>query len=243
MRRREFISLVGGATASPLVARAEQSAKMKRIAMVHTYEAARDMIASYHPFYGAFFNELSRAGYIEGKNLDVERYSADGRPERYDELVRNVLDTRPDAIYALDGALTVLFKASTTTIPILAISNDPVAEGLVPNIARPGGNITGVSIDLGSEIWGKRIGVLKEALPKISNVGVIALSAKVWETVSGMAARQAAKSASISMTVVALDEEANVAAYQRVFAAIEQKRLDAIVVSETPVHVISPGDA
>jgi len=173
MKRREFITLVSGAAASPLVARAQQPAKMKRIAMVHPSEPAASMIASYHRTYRAFFDELSRLGFVEGKNLIVERYSAEGQFDRFAQLARAVADTRPDAIFALDGSLGIEFKAATTTIPIVTTSNDPVALGLVSNIARPGGNVTGTAIDAGLEIWGKRIGLLKEALPKMSNVRII----------------------------------------------------------------------
>ena len=76
MKRREFITLIGGAAASPLVARAQQPAKMKRIAMVSPSEPVANMVASYHRFYHAFFDELSRLGFVEGRSLVVERYSA-----------------------------------------------------------------------------------------------------------------------------------------------------------------------
>jgi putative tryptophan/tyrosine transport system substrate-binding protein len=110
-------------------------------------------------------------------------------------LTRDVVDTRPDAIYALEGTLGVAFKAASTTIPIVATSFDPVALGLVSNIARPGGNVTGTAIDAGMEIWGKRIGLIKEALPKLSNVRIIAQSRKGWEGLFGSAVRQAGKAA------------------------------------------------
>src|ERR1700676_2386915 len=101
MKRREFITLIGGAAASVYTARAQQRAKMKRIAMVHPTEPVANMVASNHRFYGAFFEELGRAGYLEGKNLVVERYSAAGQPDRFAPLAREVADTHPDAIYAI----------------------------------------------------------------------------------------------------------------------------------------------
>ena len=157
MKRRTFIALIGGAAASASTARAQQSAKMKRIAMVHPSDPVANMVASYHPFYRAFFDEVNRSGYVEGKNLFVERYSAGGHPDRFVQLARDVADTHPDAIFSIDPDLGLAFKAATTTISVVTTSVDPVATGLVSNFARPGGNVTGTSVDSGLEIWGKWI--------------------------------------------------------------------------------------
>ncbi|MCK1292415.1 MULTISPECIES: ABC transporter substrate binding protein [unclassified Bradyrhizobium] len=88
------------------------------------------------PQYRAFFEELSRLGYVEGQNLVIDRYSGEGRPERYSELVRDVINTHPDLILAVAARLSLDFKMATTTIPIVTIVNDPVALGLVASIAR-----------------------------------------------------------------------------------------------------------
>jgi putative tryptophan/tyrosine transport system substrate-binding protein len=166
MKRREFITLLGGAAAAwPLMAREQQPAKMKRIAMVHSSDRVVNMVASYRRSYHGVFDELSRLGFEEGKNLVVERYSAGGQIDRYAQLARDVVDTRPNAIFSLDSNLGLAFKAATTTIPIVTMSGDPVVTGLVSNIARPGGNVTGTAVNAGLEIWGKRIGLLKEGLP------------------------------------------------------------------------------
>src|ERR1700722_5591559 len=118
MQRRTFIHLIGCAAALPLAARA-QPAKRKRIAMVHPSDPAASMVAGYHRTYRGFFGELGRLGFVEGKNLIVERHSAGGQPDRYAQLVGEVVETRPDAILALDSRLGSLFKAATTTIPIV----------------------------------------------------------------------------------------------------------------------------
>jgi putative tryptophan/tyrosine transport system substrate-binding protein len=180
MQRRTFITLIGGAAASPLAARAQQPAKMKRIAVVRPSEPMEPRVD------GAFFDEMSRLGFVEFKNLAVERYSAAGQPDRFAPLAREVVETHPDAIYAISSLLGLAFKAATTTIPIVCVTSDPVAAGLVSNIARPGGNITGSSVDAGFEIWGKRIGLLKEALPNLSNIFFIAEKTARWEGVSGV---------------------------------------------------------
>ena len=236
MRRREFITLIGGAAASPLVARAQQSAKIKRIALVHPSEAAASMVASYHRTYRAFFDEVKRLGFVEGTNLVVDRYSALGQRDRYAQLVREIVDTHPDAIFAIEAGLALASKVVTTTIPIVTISGDPVVIGLVSNIARPGGNITGTALFAGHEIWGKRIGLLKEFVPRLFNVSIVAGPRKSWEGPIAGAVGQAAEATGIPLKAVVFDEKIDEAAYQRVFAAFEQNRPDALMVSKFPVH-------
>ncbi len=103
MRRRDFITALGAAATWPLAARAQQPAKMKRIALVTSSAKVSEISVNGRPYYRAFFEELSRLGYVEGQNLGVERYSGEGRPERYAELARDVVNTHPDLI--LTGAL------------------------------------------------------------------------------------------------------------------------------------------
>ena len=237
MRRRDFITALGTAAAWPLAARAQQPAKMKRIAYVHSAGNVSRISVSGEPFYRAFFEELSRMGYVEGQNLGVERYSGEGRTERYAELARDVVNTHPDLILAVGGRLSLDFKMATTTIPIVTMIIDPIALGLVASIARPGGNITGVAISAGLEIIGKRMGLLVEAMPKLSTVGYLA-SRPFWEDPRGAAVREAAKQAGISLSPVmlsAFDE----AEYQRVFRSMEQDRADAFMVSDEPENSIN----
>jgi putative ABC transport system substrate-binding protein len=97
-----------------------------------------------NPANAAFFKELRRLGYIEGVSLVVTRYSADGREERFPKLCQEVVRTNPDIIVTVTSRLVLSFKVATDTIPVVAIMADPVPYGIVTNIARPGGNITGV---------------------------------------------------------------------------------------------------
>ena len=141
MQRREFITLFGGAaTTWPLAARAQQPAKMKRIAIVFPSAKVSEISLSGPPRYRAFFEELSRLNYVEDQNIKVERYSGEGHPERYAELARHVVNTHPDLIFALGTLLSLEFKMATATIPIVTVVGDPIALGLVESIARPGGN-------------------------------------------------------------------------------------------------------
>jgi len=212
---------------------------MKRIAFVHpsakVSEISSDISVSGRPYYRAFFEELSRLGYVEGQNLGVERYSGEGRPERYAELVRDVVNTHPDLIIAVAARLSLDFKTATTTIPIVSLINDPIALGLVPSIARPGGNITGVTISGGLELIGKRMGLLVEAMPKLSTVSYL-VSRPYWEDPRGAAAREAAKQAGISLKAALLGSAFDEAEYQRVFRSMEQDRADALMVSDEAEH-------
>src|SRR5712672_2276869 len=232
MRRRDFITALGTAATWPLAARAQQPTKMKRIAFVHPSNKVSELSVSGSRSFRAFFEELSRLGYVEGQNLGVERHSGEGRPERYAELARDVVNTHPDLIIAVGGRLSLDFKMATTIIPIVTIIIDPIALGLVASIARPGGNITGVAISAGLEIIGKRMGLLVEAMPKLSTVGYLA-SRSFWEDPRGAAAREAAKRAGIVLSPAMLGAF-NEAEYQRVFRSMEQDRADAFMISDEP---------
>src|SRR6478672_9049174 len=113
MRRRDFIAALGTAATWPLAARAQQPAKMKRIAIVSPSATVSEISLSGLPQYRAFFEELSRLGYDEGQNFGVERYSGGGQPERYADLVRDVVKTHPDLIVAVAARLSLDFKIAT----------------------------------------------------------------------------------------------------------------------------------
>jgi putative tryptophan/tyrosine transport system substrate-binding protein len=230
MRRREFILIGGAAAAWPLVARAQQSSSMKRIAMVSPATKIGDMGANGHPLYRMIFEELSRLGYDEGRNLVVERYSGEGRTEHYAELARNVVNTHPDLIHSQTTRLALNFKAATTTIPIVATTADPIAGGLVSSVARPGGNITGVSVDAGIEVLGKRLALLLEATSKLSNARFL-VSRLGWEGFVGAAVIDASRQAGISLAGEPMNTF-NEQEYQRAFNAMEHERVDGILVSD-----------
>ena len=236
MQRREFIKVLGVAAATwPLLARAQQATKMPRIALVLSAGEISTISVSDNTAFGAFFEELSRLGYVEGQNLRVERYSGEGRTERYPELARHVVNTHPDLILTVGGRLSLDFKMATTTIPIVTMVIDPIAMGLTASLARPGGNITGVTISGGLEVIGKRMGLLVEAMPKLSTVGFLA-SRPFWEDARGAAARDAAKSAGVALSPAVLGTAFSAAEYERTFMSLKQDRTDALMVSEEPEH-------
>src|SRR3954454_14866776 len=155
MRRREVLGallfVAGGK-------RAEAQNRPHRIAVVHGSALITEMTeAGGHPGYRGFFAELKRLGYLEGSNLAVGRYTGAGRTEHYVEVARYVVQSNPDLVVASSNRLVRPFKEATTTIPIVGLMAAPVEAGLVANLARPEGNITGVTVDAGPELYGKRL--------------------------------------------------------------------------------------
>jgi putative ABC transport system substrate-binding protein len=162
-----------------------------------------------------------------------ERYSAEGRTDQFSELARDVVRSNPDLINADMTGLVLALKAATTTIPIVAVTTDPVAAGIVPSLSRPGGNITGVSINAGPEFSGKYIELLREAVPGLSSVGFLA-SRKGWELPEGAAMQEAARRVQISLIGPPLDYPLDVAEYRRVIAAMAQAGAQALIVFRQP---------
>ena len=166
MRRREFVASIGVAIAASPSALAQRGSKQLRIAFVHSGIPAADLTESAGPFWvRRFLQELRRLGYVEGETVVVQRYSAEGHQERFAALAREVVTSEPDLIVMNYSVLARAFQAATSTIPLIGLVADPVRTGLVASLARPGGSFTGVSIDAGAEIIGKRLQLLKELLP------------------------------------------------------------------------------
>jgi len=121
----------------------------------------------------AFRQELSKLGWIEGKNTSIEYRFAEGKPDRLPELVAELVRLRVDVIMVTGGPTALAAKKATSTIPIVIMTSaDPVGEGLVSSLARPGGNVTGLSA-LSPELNTKRLEILKDAVPKLARVGVL----------------------------------------------------------------------
>jgi putative ABC transport system substrate-binding protein len=227
MRRREFITLLGGAAAWPLGARAQKPEQMRRIAFVHPSTATMAELRA-GPF-RAFLEELGRLGYVEGQNLTVELFSAEGKRENFAELAHDVVRLNPDAILTIGQPMALRLKSATSTIPIVAGTGDPVHGGLVASLARPGANITGVSIDAGMDVYGKRLGLLKEAIPGLARMSFLA-SRPNWQDFEGPTVREAAQRVDISLVGSLVDDPMQEADYRRAFAAIAQEGVDAILV-------------
>ena len=173
MRRRQFIAGLMFAAAMGR-AQAQQTGKVYRIAFANPVVPVADINQASKGSFAipAIFEELTRLGYVEGVNLLIERYSGEGRALRYTDLAREIVSRNPDLIVAMGTFLVLDVKAATSTIPIVGVFGDAIESGIVPSLARPGGNITGVSVNVGWEQWAKRIQLLKEAVPQNNQIGV-----------------------------------------------------------------------
>ena len=143
MRRRDFIAgLTFAATMGP--AQEQQTGKVFRIAFAHPTTPVADLNQASQGSLvtPAIFEELIRLGYVEGRNLLIERYSGEGRAAHYPDLARQIVSRNPDLIIAIASVFVRDVKAATSTIPIVGLFADPIGRGIVPNLARPGGNIT-----------------------------------------------------------------------------------------------------
>src|SRR5262249_55526644 len=147
---------------------AQERTKQRRIAIVAAGGKPENLSEAGSSFWRAFFEELRRLGHAEGGDLIVERYSAEGHPGRYPDLARDVVSLSPDVIFLIGNQLVRAFRPFSGTTPIVAALGDPLATGMVESLARPGGFLTGVSSDAGIEIWGKRVQLLKEAIPSMN---------------------------------------------------------------------------
>src|SRR5437588_4521641 len=202
MKRREFITLLGGASAAwPLTARTQQPATQHRIAIFHPAIPTTLLTETGGgSAWRAFFGELRRLGYVEGENLIIERYSAEGHHERYADLAREIVTRNPDVIVTGTNPVVTAFKAVTSTIPVVAFMIDPLQARLVTSLGRPGGNLTGITLDAGIENWGKRLQLLKEAIPSAVTVAFLGMR-DGWEGSSGQVVRNAAAQLGISLAV------------------------------------------
>ena len=229
MRRREFLAGLLLA-AAPRAAAAQQRTPPPRIAIFHpAIPVAMLTETGGGTAWRAFFGELRRLGYVEGQNLNIERYSAEGHHERYADIAREIVARRPDLIVTGTNPVVIAFGAATSTIPVVAFMVDPLKAGLVASLARPGGNLTGITLDAGIEIWGKRLELLKEAVPSTTRAAFLAMR-DGWEGPFGEALRDVGSRLGISL-VSMLPNTGTPAEIERVFAAMAQQRPDAVLVS------------
>jgi len=227
MKRRDF--LIAAAILAPAIrhASAQQPATKKRLAtIVYNIETTR---IGGHPFATIFLEELQRLGYVEGGNLIIDRWLY--QSGRLDEIARKVVGSNPDVISSPGTPMTVSLRKATTTIPIVAITGDPIRFGLISNIARPGGNITGVSVDAGAEVWAKRLELLSNAVPKLVNV-VFVSTEGAWRGAGGQVVRDAAQKLGISLVRATLNSPYGEAEYRSAFSSIQRDQVDGLILSD-----------
>ncbi|MGB9000236.1 MAG: ABC transporter substrate-binding protein [Pseudolabrys sp.] len=167
MKRRDFVTLLGGTAAAwPLAAFAQQPAKPPTIGFLGADASA------FAPWAAAFVAGLRDLGWIEGRTIVIEYRWSEGRPERYAEIAAEFVRLKVDVIVTV-GTAVPLVKQATSTIPIVfAVAIDPVGAGLVASLAKPGGNVTGLSIQA-NELAGKRLELLREVMPQLRRLAIL----------------------------------------------------------------------
>ena len=222
--RREFISLLAGATAAwPLAARAQQPEKLPVVGFV----SSRSLDGSARHA-AAFAKGLSEPGYIEGQNAVIEYHWLSGQNDRLTALMGDLVRRRVAAIATLGDPSTLAAKAATTTIPIaFGFSGDPVGHGLVASLARPGGNATGINF-FTSEVLAKRLGLLHELVPKAVRVALLVNLTNAASTESTLRdVPEAARAIGLQIQVLNASTSREIEA---AFATITHDRVDALFV-------------
>jgi len=230
--RRAFVGTLVGVLAAPLAAGAQQPAKVARIGYLVTgsLESPETRISL-----DAFRQGLRERGYVEGQNIVIEYRAADGKIERLPGLAIELARLKVDLIVAGNTPMARAAQQATKTIPIVAgVMGDPVGDGLVATLARPGGNITGLTF-LGPELMPKRLDLLKEALPRVSRVAALWHPGAFSERTTADMLKQteaAARTLGVQLQLVGVrgsDE------FDRAFSTMVNERADALIVFPSPM--------
>src|SRR5262245_45936359 len=223
MRRREFITLLGGAAAWPLAARAQQST----MALVGLLSGA--LVYDYQ--FRALRQGLKEAGYIEGRNIAIKYVSADGRFERLPALAAELVADPSAVIVAIAPPAALAAKAATATIPIVFTAGaDPIDLGLVSSLNRPGGNVTGVHF-LIAALAAKQLELLRELVPSSTAIGLLVNPANPVSQSQTRDVQAAAVALGLKLPVLNASSEGDIEA---AFASFVQQRVDAVLVGSDP---------
>ena len=237
LKRRKFITALGEAAAVwPLVARAQSTPRRPVVAFVHAVIPPAEMAGPdpISPLARAFLQGLRDLGWIEGQTVVIERRSAVGDPQRASAIFAELTTLGVDVI-AMGGSrwLREAAQQATRTIPTVVLFDaDPVAEGVVPSLARPDGNLTGVLVSTGGDFIGKRLQLLKELAPAIARVACIA-SSEVWESY-----RRSAAATDVPPVFTPVNSSLQ---FDEAFATILRERADALVTEGSPIIYVQRG--
>jgi putative ABC transport system substrate-binding protein len=225
-RWKFLATLGGGAVAWPLAARAQQTGKTHTIGLLSPASRSPSDLPA------LFDAPLAELGWIEGKNLLVERRYAENRPERLPELAAELVRLNVDVIVAAGTLGPLAAKQATSTIPIvMTASGDPLGSGLVASLARPGGNVTGMSL-MAPDLGGKRLELLKELLPRLARVAVLWNAANPYPAIVFRETQAAGRTLGIevqSLEVRGPDD------FDGAFEAARKQRPDALITVEDPL--------
>jgi putative ABC transport system substrate-binding protein len=229
MRRREFISLVGGAAVWPFATRAQQGGMT-----VIGFLSARSASGDAH-LVAAFRRGLADAGFLEEKNLKIEFRWGDGRTDRLPALARDLVDRRVALLVAAGGISSVAASKATSTIPIVFISaSDPMENRVVPSLNRPAGNVTGISLT-GVPLAPKRVDLLLELLPDAKVIALLVnptTSTTTPAEVRDVPAAAAARQRTVQIVNVTAESD-----FDAAFASFTRQGIDALVVGTDPLFV------
>ncbi len=227
LQRREFITLIGGAAAWPLAARAQQPARVPRIGIVDDA-----------PMWHSFRQALREFGYVEGQSINYEYRYSEGVPDRLAAVVGELVRRPVDLIAAYGTPPTEAAKTATTTIPIVMIGvGDPVRVGLVASLARPGGNITGNTV-LSPDLGAKRLQLLREAIPTVARVAYLTNpnNSGTLEVLAEM--KRAAAAARMALIGVEFGSSSD---FDAALAVMLRERTEVLLVSNDPLHQLHVG--
>ena len=215
---RAAVPLLLGLLLAPLAAGAQQAGKVYRIAFLGNSTAALEA-----NLVGPFREGLRELGYVEGRNIVIEYRWAEGKYERFPQLIAELLALKVDVIVAAGTPAALAVKQATTTIPLVMVAvGDPVGTGLVASLARPGGNMTGLA-SIAPDLEGKRLELLKGVVPKLSRVSFLVNPANAFHAASEKHAREAAKMLHLKLQFVGVRAESE---FDQAFDAIVKERPD-----------------
>jgi putative ABC transport system substrate-binding protein len=229
MKRRDFMTLLGGAVAWPLAARAQQAARVVRIGILGLASAA-----SVAPYVNAIRTGLRDLGYIEGKNLVIEYRFGDDKYDRLPDLAAQLVHLNVDVLVTFAAPGTQAAKSATATIPIvMAVTADAVGTGLISSLAHPGGNVTGTTV-LNPELMAKRLELLKEIAPAITQAAVLLNSGNAANGPVRQAMEMTAQALKIGLHSFELRGSGEL---ESAFGAMAARKIDALVVHDDQVHI------
>jgi putative ABC transport system substrate-binding protein len=233
MRRREFISLLGGAMAAwPLAGQAQQAGKIYRIGVL----SGGSLIGPLDERNKSLIAGLAQHGFVEGRNLIIEQRWADGRLDRLGALAAELKANKVDVIvtYGYPAALAVKVSANDTPA-VISGAGDPVATGLVEGLARPGGSLTGVT-ELSTDLSAKRLELIREAVPSIRVVAMLWNAADLGMTLRYHAAEDAARMLGIKVQTLGVREPDD---FEHAFAEMTGRRPDAILMVSDALTILN----
>ena len=229
-RRRFLLTSLAGALAAPLAAEPQQAGKVYRVGFLAGISPTTTRLAE------AFKQGLHELGWVEGQNIVIDFRSAEGRFDRLPDLAAELVRLKVDVIVAWATPVAVAAKNATGTIPIvmLAVGN-PVELGLIASLARPGGNVTGLSFSVGMDTFGKGLELLKDALPKVQRVAVLWNRANPAHAAAITNLKAAAGSLVVQLQLLEAREPNQ---FEGAFATMAKQRVDALIIVSDGMFIL-----